>query len=65
MKTCNAQYNKKKNTIKFDCESSELVPAYLHYLLIFYKLPETATLIFNDQSVRLVKIDREYKFERI
>lgn len=65
MKTCKVQYDTKKNTIKFDCDSTELVPAYLHYLLEFHKLPESADLIFNDMTVRLIKIDQEYKFERI
>ena len=65
MKTCSVHYNKQNNTLTFECKSSELLPAYLHYLLEYHKLPETATIVFNDKSVKLVKIDQNYKFERI
>lgn len=65
MKSCNIQYNKNENTIKFNCNSTELLPAYLHYLLMYHKLPETAIMIFQDKSVKLIKTNKEYKFERI
>ena len=65
MKTCNVQYDKHNNTIKFDCKSSEIIPSYLHYLLLFYQLPETATIIFTDKSIKLVHKDQKYKYERI
>lgn len=65
MKQCNVQYDKENNIIKFDIKSKDVLPAYLHYVLMYNNLPETATLQFKDKTVKLVKIDQEYKFERI
>lgn len=65
MKSCRLQYDKTNQKLIFDCNSTELLPSYLHYLLIYHNLPETATMVFKDQSVRLIKVDQNYKYERI
>lgn len=64
-KTVNIKYNKKSNTIYFPVESKEILPAFLHYLLEYHKLPQDAILAFTDQKVRLIKIDQDYIYRRV
>jgi hypothetical protein len=65
MKTVN--FSISKNLIKVDCDSTEFVPAYFHYLLLAHQIKNTRKMkiMFNDGTVRLKKIDGEYRFERI
>ena len=64
-KTVNIKYDEKSNTIYFPVESSELLPAFLHYLLEYHRLPQNATLKFTDQTVRLIKQDQDYIYRRV
>lgn len=64
-KTINIMYDKKNNTITFPVKSDKILPAFLHYLLEYHKLPQNAKLIFLDQTVRLEKIDQEYIYRRV
>lgn len=64
MKTVNLTV--KKNKVNIDCDSTEILPAYFYYLLMVHNInPHKAKINFNDQTVKLKKIDGEYIFERI
>lgn len=58
-------YSSISKTLKFGCKSEEVLPAYLHYLLEYQKIPQDTKIIFDDITVRLVKDRSEYKYERI
>lgn len=64
-KTVNIKYDKKNNVIHFPIESKEVLPAFLHYLLEYHRLPENAIMAFTDQEVRLIKKDQEYIYRRV
>jgi len=64
-KTINIKYDKKSNTIYFPVNSNEILPAFLHYLLEYHKLPQNAIMAFTDQQVKLVKIDQNYIYRRV
>ena len=64
-KMTQVKYDKVNNIIKFAIKSTEVLPSFLYYLLQYHKLPITAQLQFTDKTVRLVKKDDDYIYERI
>lgn len=64
-KTISIMYDKEQNTITFPIKSDKILPAFLHYLLEYHRLPQDATLVFLDQKVRLTKIDQKYIYRRV
>jgi len=64
-KSVNIQYDKKHNRLIFPISSKEVLPTFLHYLLLNHNLPQDATIVFNDQVVKLIKVDQEYIYRRI
>jgi hypothetical protein len=65
MEYINVKFNAKTNEIKFPVDSTKYLPAFLHYLLQYHKLPQNATLIFTDQTVKLVKTRKDYVYRRV
>lgn len=65
MEYIDIQFNTKTNEIKFPVDSTKILPAFLHYVLQYNNLPQNATLIFTDQTVKLVKTKKDYIYRRI
>lgn len=51
--------------IRIECNSTEVVPGYLYYLLLYHKLPINYPVEFNDITVKLVKKDQKFEYERV
>jgi len=51
MKKVNAKYYPSVNKVKINAESTEFYPQYLHYLLIYLKIPTNATIVFTDKTI--------------
>lgn len=65
MEHINIQFNAETNEIKFPIDSTRILPAFLHYVLQYNKLPQNATLIFTDQTVKLIKTRKDYVYRRV
>ena len=65
MEHINIQFNTKTNEITFPVDSTKILPAYLHYVLLYNNLPQNATLIFTDQTVKLIKTKKDYIYRRV
>ena len=47
-----AQYYKKTNKIKINANSTDFYPQYLKYLFEYLKVPQNATIVFNDKTIK-------------
>ena len=65
MQHISIQYNTETNEIIFPVDSTKILPAFLHYVLLYNKLPQNATLIFTDQTVKLIKTKKDDIYRRV
>lgn len=52
MKTPKAQYYPKVKKVKIDANSTDFYPLYVKYLFEYLKIPQTATIVFNDRTIK-------------
>lgn len=64
-KKATLQYNQEAHTVTLDINSTEVIPAYLRYLLISYGIPSNVFIEFKDMTAVITKKDDEYEYERI
>ena len=50
-KKIKAQYYPKVKKVKIDANSTDFYPQYLKYLFEYLKIPQNATIVFNDKTI--------------
>lgn len=51
-KLLNARYYPKIKKVKIDANSTEFYPQYLKYLFEYLKIPQNATIVFKDRTIK-------------
>lgn len=51
-KKTTAKYSPSTNRVTLKIKSTEVLPQYLKYLFEYLKIPQNATLVFNDKTIK-------------
>ena len=52
MKKTTARYYPKVNKVRINADSTEFAPKYVKYLFEYLRIPQNATIIFNDKTIK-------------
>lgn len=52
MSTIKAKYYQKSNLVKIKAKSTDFYPPYLKYVFEYLKIPQNATIVFEDQTIK-------------
>lgn len=51
-KKTTAKYSPSTNTVRIPVNSTEILPKYAKYLFEYLKIPQNATIIFKDRTIK-------------
>lgn len=51
-KQTTAQYSPSKNKVKIKAKSTDFYPEYVKYLFEYLRIPQNATIVFEDKTIK-------------